>query len=91
MPMPLVWIFEGDYELRMLVVEGDTTMRKIGEEVVAMTGGRLVTEEKAGSLVVRSQSTGQPIRQHITVDEAGLREWDCIEVGYDRTNDTTGQ
>jgi toluene monooxygenase system protein B len=77
--VPLTSSFEGDFILKLVVVEEDDTMDEVARKTAEHSAGRTV-RARPGLLRVRRQGASIPLERDATVREAGLTAMDAIEV-----------
>jgi toluene monooxygenase system protein B len=75
--------FEGDFIVKLVIVEEDDTMDQVAAKTAAHTAGRTVRARASGPLRVRLQGTAAPYRRETTVRALGLRPLECIEVFHE--------
>jgi toluene monooxygenase system protein B len=80
--LPLSSSFEGDFILKLVVVDQDDTMDRIAEKTAAHTAGR-TAPARHGVLRVRRQGDAEPFGRDETAAGAGLGPLECIEVYYE--------
>jgi toluene monooxygenase system protein B len=83
MEIPLSTNFEGDFILKLVVVDDDDTMDAVAQKTASHTVGRTVQARPGGVLRVRRQGASAPFERNATVREARLVVMECIEVYYE--------
>jgi toluene monooxygenase system protein B len=78
--IPLGSSFEGDFILKLVVVDEDDTMDVIAEKAAQHTAGRTVQAGAPGILRVRRQGEDHPFDREATPRGVGLGPLECIEV-----------
>jgi toluene monooxygenase system protein B len=81
--VPLASSFEGDFIIKLVVVEEDDTMDQVAAKTASHTAGRTVRVRPRGVLRVRLQGAAGPLRRETTVRGAGLSPMTCIEVYHE--------
>lgn len=77
----LVCNFEGDYGLKLLTVDENSTMKQVATRAADLLAGVVVPQITDRSLLrVRVQGQDKPLASNITVAEAGLIELETIEI-----------
>jgi toluene monooxygenase system protein B len=81
--VPLASSFEGDFIIKLVVVEETDTMDQVAARTASHTAGRTVRVRAGGALRVRLQGAPGPFRRETTVRDAGLQPMSCIEVYHE--------
>ena len=76
--------FEGDFILKLVVVDENDTMDQIAEKTAAHTAGRTARARREDVLRVRRQGSERPFNRLATARGVGLASMECIEVYYQR-------
>jgi toluene monooxygenase system protein B len=79
MPLPLASNFQGDFILKLVMVEESDTMDEVAARTAAHSAGRTV-RAPSGVLRVRLQGEAEPYPRDATVRDVGLRALQCIDV-----------
>ena len=54
-PIPLTWVMEGDYEVRLIMANVEDTLDELAAAVAALTVGICIPERVDGKLRIRIQ------------------------------------
>jgi hypothetical protein len=77
----LVCNFIGDYGLKVLLVDRDSTIAQVAQEAARQLAGVVVRPVAAHEqLSVRVQGSETPLPPHLTISAAGLMEMETIEI-----------
>ena len=79
---PIVFNFEGGYELKVLVVDTEDTMDDVAKACADIIVGA-ETRPKPGTLRVRRQEDEKPYPREMKVGEADWVDTECIVVYYE--------
>jgi toluene monooxygenase system protein B len=80
--LPLTTNFEGDFILKLVVVDEDDTMDRIAAEIASHTADRTAPARSA-VLRVRRQGAAGPFDRGVTARAAKLEPMECVEVYYE--------
>jgi len=83
MEIPLSTNFEGDFILKLVVVDEDDSMDTVAQKTASHTVGRTVQAQVGGVLRVRRHGASAPFARSTTVREAALIVMECIDVFYE--------
>ena len=78
--LPLASNFQGDFILKLVVVDEDDTMDEVAARTAEHSAGRTVRAMLRGILRVRLQGEALAYARDATVRSVGLRPLQCIEV-----------
>jgi toluene monooxygenase system protein B len=78
--IPLATSFEGDFILKLVVVDEDDTMDQVAAKTAAHTAGRTAPANGRRVLRVRRQGSPTPLARAATVAAVKLGPMECIEV-----------
>jgi toluene monooxygenase system protein B len=78
--VPLCSSFEGDFVVKLVVVEDTDTMDEVAARTAAHTSGRTVRARPQAVLRVRLQGVDWPLPRDATVRSIGLGPMEHIEV-----------
>jgi toluene monooxygenase system protein B len=81
--IPLCSSFEGDFIVKLVVVEDTDTMDEVAAKTAAHTAGRTVRARPRGVLRVRVQGAEEPLDRGATVRTIGLGPMENIEVYHE--------
>jgi toluene monooxygenase system protein B len=81
--LPLTTSFEGDFILKLVVVDEDDTMDRIAAETASHTAGRTAPARTGAVLRVRRQDAASPFPRDATARAAKLVPMECVEVYYE--------
>jgi toluene monooxygenase system protein B len=84
--LPLTTSFEGDFILKLVVVDEDDTMDRIAAAIASHTADRTAPARSA-VLRVRRQGMAAPFGRSVTARAANLEPMECVEVYYDGAGD----
>jgi toluene monooxygenase system protein B len=81
--VPLASSFQGDFILKLVVVEEDDTMDQVAQKVAGHTADRTAPLPAGAVLRVRlPEATGPPLPRDATVRSLGLYPMDAIEIVF---------
>ena len=81
--IPLSSSFEGDFILKLVVVEDTDTMDEVARKTAGHTAGRTVRARSGGVLRVRLTGAAIPFDRDATPRGVGLSAMESIEVYYE--------
>jgi toluene monooxygenase system protein B len=81
--IPLCTSFEGDFVVKLVVVEDSDTMDQVAAKTAAHTAGRTVRARPQAVLRVRLQGADWALEREATVRAIGLGAMECIEVYHE--------
>jgi toluene monooxygenase system protein B len=88
--IPLCTSFEGDFLVRLVLVEESDTMDQVAAKAAAHALGRTVRGRPGSLLRVRLQGVDWALERQATVKTVGLGPMECIEVYQDHGDQTAG-
>jgi toluene monooxygenase system protein B len=81
--IPLCTSFEGDFIVKLVLVEEGDTMDEVAAKTAAHTVGRTVRGRPRSVLRVRLQGADWALEREATVQGVGLGPMECIEVYHE--------
>jgi toluene monooxygenase system protein B len=81
--LPLASSFEGDFIVKLVLVDEDDTMDQVAVRTASHTAGRTVRARPPGVMRVRLQGAAQPFQRDATVRAVGLTALATIEVFHE--------
>lgn len=88
--IPLCSSFEGDFVVKLVMVEDGDTMDEVAAKIAAHSAGRTVRARPQALLRVRLQGANWPLAREATVRLIGLGPMECIEVYHEDQADQPG-
>jgi toluene monooxygenase system protein B len=88
--IPLCTSFEGDFLVRLVLVEDGDTMDQVAAKAAAQALGRTVRGLPGSVLRVRLQGVDWALDRQATVKTVGLGPMECIEVYQDHADKPGG-
>ena len=82
--VPLASSFQGDFILKLVVVDENDTMDQVAEKTAFHSAGRTAPAAgRRGVLRVRLQGSSMPFARNATVAAVKLGPMECIEIFHD--------
>jgi toluene monooxygenase system protein B len=88
--IPLCSSFEGDFLVRLVMVQDSDTMDQVAAKAAAQVLGRTVRGRPRSVLRVRLQGVDWALERQATVKTVGLGPMECIEVYQDHDDEPGG-
>jgi toluene monooxygenase system protein B len=81
--LPLATSFDGDFIVKLVVVDDDDTMDEVARKTAGHSAGRTVRARTGGVLRVRLTGASIPFEREVTPRQMGLGPMESIEVYYE--------
>ncbi len=81
--LPLALLFEGDFVVKLLVVESEDTMDGVAEKARDFTIGVHIADQPGKTIRVRTEGSDQPFPREVTVADSGLEPMDGVNLYFE--------
>ena len=82
-PVPLALLFEGDFVVKLVVVDSDDSMDELAEKARDVTIGVHIADQPGKAIRVRKEGSDQPFPRDVKVADSGLEPMDGVNLYFE--------